>query len=90
MTETLSTPDVGREDNLFGLGADSKTAMLVLSRLQAFYGVPIDLEASFREPTIAGLTRIVEAALWNAVQALTDEQAAAALDASAHQPEASE
>jgi acyl carrier protein len=79
--EALPDRFVGRHDNLFALGADSKTALQVLARLEQFYGVPFDVEAAFSDPTIATLAEAVDQALHRAIEGMTDEEAAAALDA---------
>jgi acyl carrier protein len=57
---------VNQTDDFFDLGGDSMTAIRMVSDLQARYGVEIDLEMFFNEPTITRLACAIVATPVNA------------------------
>ena len=51
----LGLSSLGRDDDLFALGAHSLSAMRLLARLRARFDVDLSLRAIFETPTVAGL-----------------------------------
>ncbi|HVR95631.1 MAG TPA: amino acid adenylation domain-containing protein, partial [Thermoanaerobaculia bacterium] len=68
--EVLDLDGVGPEESFFDLGGHSLLAMRVLSRLRQLFGVDLEVRALFEEPTVAGLSRRIEAARGGAVYAV--------------------
>ena len=60
-TEVLGVAEVGRDDHFLELGGDSILNFLVLSRIQAAFGVRLPTRALFDAPTVARLAALVEA-----------------------------
>ncbi len=56
----LNIGHVGRDENFFDLGGHSLLATQLLSRIQATFGIDMDLRAVFTNPTVEGLAREVE------------------------------
>ena len=60
--EILRVQPIGIHDNFFALGGDSLQATKIIARVQESYAVDAALLAPFlREPTIAALTRLIDA-----------------------------
>ncbi len=59
--EVLSASDIGVEDNFFALGGHSLSAVRLVTRINAAYGADLTLSAFFLDPTIRGVSRIVDA-----------------------------
>ena len=55
--------DVGREDGFFHLGGNSLQVMQVTARVADRFGVQVSLAEFFRDPTVARLAALIEAAL---------------------------
>ena len=49
----------------------------MIARLRRMFGVEVPVDAIFRAPTVALLAQVVEDALIAAVEAMTDDEAAA-------------
>jgi acyl carrier protein len=58
----IGRPDIGREDGFFHLGGNSLQVMQVTARVAERFGVQISLPDFFRDPTIARLAALIEAA----------------------------
>jgi amino acid adenylation domain-containing protein len=58
--EVLGVERVGIEDNFFELGGHSLRGTQVVSRVKDLFQIDLPLRHVFRNPTIAGLARIVE------------------------------
>ncbi len=60
--DILELPRVGRDENVFELGANSLSAIRVLGRLADRLSVALPLRAVFEEPTVAALARRIAGA----------------------------
>lgn len=56
----LGRDGLGRHDNFFDLGGTSMSAMLVVGRINAAFGLALSLRAMFTHLTIAAVARFVE------------------------------
>jgi nonribosomal peptide synthetase DhbF len=54
--EILTVDHVGIDDSFFDLGGHSLTAMRLISRIRAVFGVDLNIRSIFQAPTIAQLT----------------------------------
>lgn len=61
--EVLSARDPGVEDNFFALGGNSLSAMRLLARVRATFGVTLPLRSAFEATTLADLASLVEAGI---------------------------
>lgn len=66
--EILNRQQIGIRDNFFHLGGHSLKATKVLSRIQKVYGVQIDLQHLFLDPTIENLSNYVDTIRWTEEQ----------------------
>ncbi len=60
--ELLGQPQVGVHDDFFEAGGHSLSAVELVWRIQARYGVEVSLRALFQTPTVEGLARLLEEA----------------------------
>ncbi|WP_414445215.1 amino acid adenylation domain-containing protein [Burkholderia sp. 22PA0106] len=60
--ELLNLPGVAADDNFFSLGGHSLLATRVISRIRQAFGVELSLRVFFEAPTLAALSRHVDAA----------------------------
>lgn len=75
--EVLSCEPVGRNDHFFAdLGGHSLLATQLLSRVRNMYDIDLPLRAFFGAPTVAALARLVEDALIEQIDKLSNEDAA--------------
>jgi acyl carrier protein len=75
-SEVLGVPRVGLHDNFFDLGGHSLMITRVLSRLRESLQVELPMRSLFEAPTVATLTVLVENALIEQINNLTDEEVA--------------
>jgi amino acid adenylation domain-containing protein len=72
--EVLGVERVGIHDNFFDLGGHSLMITRVLSRLREALQVELPMKAMFEAPAIAGFAVLVENALVEQINTLTDEE----------------
>jgi acyl carrier protein len=59
-SELLRMDGIGIQDDFFDLGGQSMTAVGLVARLRAAFGVNIELATLFERPTIAGLSEAID------------------------------
>ena len=60
-SEALDDRDIGVTDKFFYLGGHSMTAVKVVTRMKASFGIDLSVAALFHAPTVAGLAEVVDA-----------------------------
>jgi NAD(P)-dependent dehydrogenase (short-subunit alcohol dehydrogenase family) len=73
----LGLERIGIHDNFFELGGHSLLAIQYLSRLRKVFQVDVPIHMLFEKPTVAGHGEVIEEALIEEIEALTEEEAAA-------------
>jgi acyl transferase domain-containing protein len=74
--DLLGIEQIGAHDNFFELGGHSLLATQCSSRLRQAFKVEISLRSLFEKPTVAEQGEIIEEALIEEMEALTDEEVA--------------
>ncbi|PZU94481.1 MAG: non-ribosomal peptide synthetase [Pseudanabaena sp.] len=64
-SNVLGIKSVSIHDNFFAMGGHSLKVMQVMARVRDSFSIDLPLQTLFREPTIAGLSREIEAAYQN-------------------------
>jgi len=59
--DILGAASIHRDDNFFEIGGSSLDAVIVLLRLEQTFGVRLDLEDFYRNPTVQSLWRALTA-----------------------------
>ena len=72
-TGLLGESQVGADDNFFDLGGHSLLATQLLSRVRETFRVELSLRQLFEQPTVAGLSRLIEEATRVASEPRTPE-----------------
>jgi amino acid adenylation domain-containing protein len=72
--EFLNEVRIGADDSFFDIGGRSLTAIQVLARLRADFGIELPMQTFFNAPTVAALADAVEAELDAELEALSDEE----------------
>jgi acyl-coenzyme A synthetase/AMP-(fatty) acid ligase/acyl carrier protein len=62
--DILEKKNIGIRDNFFDLGGHSLKATRVISRIHEMFGIKIDLQELFTDPTIEHLTDYIETIRW--------------------------
>ncbi len=60
--ETLRVDEIDRDDDFFSLGGNSLLAMQLVERTQHAFQVSLDLHTAFKNPTVANIARLIDAA----------------------------
>jgi acyl carrier protein len=71
----LGLEQVGMEDNFFLLGGHSLLGAQVIARVRDTFGVDLTLHTLFEAPSLAALSREIEALILANVEAMTEEEA---------------
>jgi acyl transferase domain-containing protein/acyl carrier protein len=74
--QALGLHQVGIEDDFFELGGNSLVAVQLGARIRRVFDVEMPLAALFEQPTVQTLAEMVEAALLDRVESMSDEHAA--------------
>jgi amino acid adenylation domain-containing protein len=77
--QILENDAVGPEDNFFLAGGHSLLGMQLVMHLRDAFGVDLSLRQLLEEPTVQRLALLVETMIIDAIDSMTDEQAAAQL-----------
>src|SRR5262249_43292136 len=62
--EALKLDRIGRSDNFFEIGGHSLLATQVISRVRSAFDVELGVRSIFEEPSVEGLARRIEEAMW--------------------------
>jgi acyl-coenzyme A synthetase/AMP-(fatty) acid ligase/acyl carrier protein len=73
--EALGVDKVGARDNFFELGGHSLLATRVNTRLAEEFEVDLPLRKLFEHPTVAGFASVIEDALVNEIEAMSEDEA---------------
>ncbi|MXG28322.1 amino acid adenylation domain-containing protein [Streptomyces sp. YIM 132580] len=74
--EVLGIENVGRTDSFFTVGGNSLKSLQLLNRVNTTFEVQVSVRSFFANPTVEGVADAVEAALFELVAGLSDEEAA--------------
>jgi hypothetical protein len=77
--QVLGERPIGREDSFFSVGGNSLSAILVLARIRARFGVDVSVRDFFERPTIAHFVPFLDSELVRLIAAMSDEQLAESL-----------
>jgi len=66
--------DVGIEDNFFELGGHSLLATQLISRIRDEFKIDLPLRSVFASPTPADMARVIEAAIIEELEAITEAE----------------
>jgi phthiocerol/phenolphthiocerol synthesis type-I polyketide synthase E len=77
--EALGIAKIGVDDDFFELGGNSLVAVQLASRMRDHFQTELAIAVLFDNPTVRSLATVVEAALLEKVEALSEEEAAALL-----------
>jgi amino acid adenylation domain-containing protein len=80
-SEVLGIERIGRQDDFFALGGHSLLATRVVARAQEAFGVEIPMRRLFDTPDLAGFSAVVDAALMERIEGLSDAEAEGLLQA---------
>jgi amino acid adenylation domain-containing protein len=72
--DALRLSRVGVHDNFFEIGGSSLPALQVITQVNRAFQVELPIAAFFENPTVAGMSEAVEAALVAELDALSDEE----------------
>jgi acyl carrier protein len=73
--QVLRVDEIGIDDNFFDLGGNSLSATKLMALLSERFQVEVSLRKLFLTPTIRGFAEVVDAALLESIQQLSEEQA---------------
>jgi len=72
--QVLGVNNVGVEDNFFELGGHSLLATQLISRIRDEFKIDLPLRSVFASPTPADMARVIEAAIIEELEAITEAE----------------
>ncbi len=80
LIKLLGVPQIGRNDNFFGLGGHSLLGAQLLARIQQTFDVELQLRSVFDHPTVSGIASQIANAIHSRLDAMSEDEARSMLE----------